>query len=113
MFNRTNSGLRSVIEGTFGIWKSKWRILDRKHPKYKLRKWVKIVTTTMAFYNFIRDSQHEVCGFSHWEPMKSYEQHGDEQHDEHVQYIPAGDRVMESIRDSITLEMARGTRLPH
>ena len=62
----------------------------------------------MASHNFIRDSQHEVCGSSHWEPMKSYEQHG-----EHVQYIPAGDRVMESIRDSITLEMARGTRLPH
>lgn len=45
--------------------------------------------------------------------MESYEQHGDEQHDEHVQYIPAGDRVMERTRDSITLKMARGTRLLH
>ncbi|RID80495.1 hypothetical protein BRARA_A03155 [Brassica rapa] len=67
----------------------------------------------MTLHNFIRDSQHEDCDFSHWEAMESYEQHGDEQHDEHVQYIPAGDRVMERTRDSITLEMARGTRLPH
>ncbi|KAG2270029.1 hypothetical protein Bca52824_064584 [Brassica carinata] len=87
--------------------------MDRKHPKYELKKWIKIVTATMALHNFIRDSQHEDIDFLHWEGVESYEQHGDEQHDEHVQYIPAGDRVMESIRDSITLEMARGTRLPH
>ena len=62
----------------------------------------------MASHNFIRDSQHEVCGFSHWEPMKSYEQHG-----EHVQYIPAGDRVMKGTREFIILQMARGTRLPY
>ena len=113
LFNCKHSSLRSIIERTFGVWKAKWRIMDRKHPKYELKKWIKIVTATMALHNFIRDSQHEDIDFLHWEGVESYEQHGDEQHDEHVQYIPAGDRVMESIRDSITLEMARGTRLPH
>ncbi|XP_010507440.1 PREDICTED: uncharacterized protein LOC104784067 [Camelina sativa] len=28
LFNRKHSGLRSVIERTFGVWKAKWRILD-------------------------------------------------------------------------------------
>ncbi|XP_033137037.1 putative nuclease HARBI1 isoform X1 [Brassica rapa] len=111
LFNRKHSGLRSVIERTFGIWKAKWRILDRKHPKYELNKWVKIVTATMALHNFIRDSNHEDCDFSHWERVEEYEHHGDE--DDHVAYVPAGDRVMEAMRDSITEEMARGRRLPY
>ncbi|KAG2293545.1 hypothetical protein Bca52824_040214 [Brassica carinata] len=72
------------------------------------KKCVTIVTATMALHNYSRDSHHEDSEFSHWEAMESYEQY-----DEHVQYIPAGDRVMERTRDSITLEMARGTRLPH
>ena len=111
LFNRKHSGLRSVIERTFGIWKAKWRILDRKHPKYELNKWVKIVTATIALHNFIRDSNHEDCDFTHWERVEEYEHHGDE--DDHVAYVPAGDRVMEAMRDSITEEMARGRRLPY
>jgi len=34
LFNRKHLDLRSVIDRTFGVWKAKWRILDRKHPKY-------------------------------------------------------------------------------
>lgn len=67
----------------------------------------------MALHNFIRNSHHKDCVFSHWEAMESYEQHCDEQHDEHVPYVPACDRVMEGMRDSITIEMATGTRLPY
>ncbi|XP_023637080.1 uncharacterized protein LOC111830109 [Capsella rubella] len=114
LFNRKHSGLRSIIERTFGVWKAKWRILDRKHPKYKLKKWIKIVTATMALHNFIRDSQEEDRDFVHWEVVESYEQHGDENYGhEHVPYVPTGDRVMEAMRDSITTEMAEGTRLPY
>ena len=78
LFNRKHSGLSAIIERTFGVWKAKWRILDRKHPKYELKKWVKIVTATMALHNYIRDSHHEDSEFSHWEAMESYERHGDE-----------------------------------
>ncbi|RID40777.1 hypothetical protein BRARA_J00798 [Brassica rapa] len=46
--------LQSVIEGKFGVWKAKLRILDRKHSKYDLVKWIKLVTTTMALHNFMR-----------------------------------------------------------
>ncbi|KAG2312392.1 hypothetical protein Bca52824_023949 [Brassica carinata] len=113
LFNRKHSGLRSIIERTFGVWKAKWRIMDRKHPKYELKKWIKIVTVTMALHNFIRDSQHEDIDFSHWETVESYEPHGDDQEQEHVPYIPAGDRVMESMHHCITMEMARGSRLPY
>ena len=69
------------------------------------------MTATMALHNFIRDSNHEDCDFAHWERVEEYEHHGDE--DDHVAYVPAGDRVMEAMRDSITEEMARGRRLPY
>ncbi|XP_048605867.1 uncharacterized protein LOC125583276 [Brassica napus] len=94
---------------------SKWRVLDHKHPKYDLTKWVKIMTATMALHNFIRDSNHEDCDFAHWKRVEEYEHRGDEvtENDDHVAYIPAGDRVMEAMRDSITEEMARGRRLPY
>ncbi|CAA7029835.1 unnamed protein product [Microthlaspi erraticum] len=112
LFNRKHSSLRSVIERTFGVWKAKWRILDRKHPKYELKKWIKIVSATMALHNFIRDSNMEDSDFTHWEMVEGYEEHGDQNH-AHVPYIPAGDRVMEAVRDRITTEMAQGTRLPY
>ena len=67
LFNRKHSGLRSVIERTFGVWKAKWRILDRKHPKYGLVKWIKLVTATMALHNFIRDSHREDQDFVQWQ----------------------------------------------
>ncbi|XP_010451529.1 PREDICTED: uncharacterized protein LOC104733663 [Camelina sativa] len=84
----------------------------RKHPKYELNKWIKIVTATMALHNFIKDSQEDDIDFLHWEVVESYEHHGDE-NDGHVPYIPAGDRMMEDVRDSITMEMAEGTTLPY
>ncbi|XP_048630292.1 putative nuclease HARBI1 [Brassica napus] len=66
LFNRKHSGLRSVIERTFGVCKAKWRILDR-HPKYGLVKWIKLVTVTMALYNFIRDSHRKDHDFVQWQ----------------------------------------------
>lgn len=64
----------------------------------------------MALHNFIRDSRWEDSDFTHREGVESYEPHGD---DHNVRYIPQGDRVMESVRHCITMEMARGTRLPY
>ncbi|XP_048611373.1 protein ANTAGONIST OF LIKE HETEROCHROMATIN PROTEIN 1-like [Brassica napus] len=77
LFNRKHSGLRTVIERTFGVWKAKWRILDRKHPKYGLTKWMKLVVATMALHNFIRDSHREDFDFVHWERIEEYHAHGD------------------------------------
>ena len=78
LFNRRPAGLKSIIERTFGVWKAKLRISDIKHPKYELKKWIKIVTTTMVLHDFIRDSQHEDINLLYWEGVESYEQHGDE-----------------------------------
>ena len=115
LFNRRHASLRSVIERTFGVWKAKWRILDRKHPKYDVIKWVKIVTATMALHNFIRDSSDEDRDFTYWETVNEYEHHGDQAVEEleHTPYLPSGDRAMEIRRDAITERIARGSRLPY
>ncbi|CAL9238835.1 unnamed protein product, partial [Arabidopsis halleri] len=121
LFNRKHSGLRSVIERTFGVWKAKWRILDRKHPKYGVTKWVKIVTATMALHNFIRESHRDDYDFVRWQRTEEYHTHGDEEEDddddddlgEHIPYEPTGDRAMEGVRDTITSELGRGHRLPY
>ncbi|XP_033141981.1 uncharacterized protein LOC103856887 [Brassica rapa] len=107
LFNRRHASLRSVIERTFGVWKAKWRILDRKHPKYDVIKWVKIVTATMALHNFIRDSSDEDRDFTYWETVNEYEHHGDQAVEEleHTPYLPSGDRAMEIRRDAITENM--------
>ncbi|OAP01735.1 hypothetical protein AXX17_AT3G25750 [Arabidopsis thaliana] len=128
LFNRKHSGLRSVIERTFGVWKAKWRILDRKHPKYGLTKWIKIVTATMALHNFIRDSHWEDHDFLQWQSIEEYhvddeeeeeeEEEGEEEEgegeeeEEHVAYEPTGDRAMEALRDNITNECNK-SRLPY
>ena len=67
----------------------------------------------MVLHDFIWDSQHEDINLLYWEGVESYEQHGDDQEQKHVPYIQAVDKVMEGMRDSITMEMARGTRLPY
>lgn len=95
LFNRKHSSLRLVIERTCGVWKAKWRTLDRKHPKYELKKWVKIVTATMALHNFIRDSNEEDYDFAHWERIESYGQQNDE-NEGHNPYLHVGDRMMEA-----------------
>ncbi|XP_009145098.1 putative nuclease HARBI1 [Brassica rapa] len=102
VFNRRHSSMRSVIERTFGVWKAKWRILDRRHPKYGLIKWIKLVTTTMALHNFIRDSHRQ----------DEDEENGDD-HDGNIPYEPTCDRAMEGLRDHITTELSRGYRLPY
>ncbi|XP_018435774.1 uncharacterized protein LOC108808072 [Raphanus sativus] len=125
VFNRRHSRLRSVIERTFGVWKAKWRILDRGHPKYGLVKWMKLVTATMALHNFIRDSHREDNDFVHWQTREEYHTHGDNEmedeeeeedgdgYDGHIPYNPIGDRAMEDLRDHITSELSRGYRLPY
>ncbi|XP_010456812.1 PREDICTED: uncharacterized protein LOC104738317 [Camelina sativa] len=118
LFNRRHSSLRSIIERTFGVWKAKWRILNRKHPKYELKKWIKIVTATMALHNFIRDSHYEDRDFAYWEVVDDYENHGDqaveneeEGNIEHTPYIPTGDRTMETLRDGNLDLLSQGGRV--
>jgi len=115
-----------VIERTFGVWKAKWRILDRKHPKYGLVKWIKLVTATMALHNFIRDSHREDHDFVQWQSDDDGEAEGeeadsdsDEEEDDddgggggHTVYEPTGDRAMEALRKNITDKYGRG-RLPY
>ncbi|XP_010474153.1 PREDICTED: uncharacterized protein LOC104753624 [Camelina sativa] len=98
------------------LFNPKWRILDRKHPKYEVKKWIKIVTATMTLHNFIRDSHYEDHDFAYWEGVDDYENHGDqaveneeEDNIEHTPYIPIG----ETLRDVITEKIGRGRQLPY
>ena len=89
------------------------RILDRKHPKYGITKWVKIVT--MMIHNFIRDSHREDYDCVRWQGTEEYHTHGDEEqndyddgHGEHIPYDPTSDIAMEGLCDTITSELSRG-----
>ncbi|EOA25283.1 hypothetical protein CARUB_v10018604mg [Capsella rubella] len=143
LLNRRHSGLRTVIERTFVVWKAKWRILDSKHPKYGMTKRIKIVTATMALHNFIRDSHRDDSDFVRSLRTEEYHSHGNDDEDDddgggasgsggagddddydedgdgggggggHVLYETINDRVMEGIRDTITSEMSRGRRLTY
>ena len=104
------------------FYKFKSRILDRRHPKYGLTKWIKLVTAIMALHNFIRNLHREDHDFLQWQNTEEYrvddddeeeeEEEEGEEEEEHVAYEPTGDRAMEALRDNITNECNRG-RLPY
>jgi hypothetical protein len=52
-FNYVHSSLRSAIEGTFGVWKNRWRIL-RQMPSYDIKDQMLIVVASAVLHNFIR-----------------------------------------------------------
>ncbi|XP_022868199.1 uncharacterized protein LOC111387833 [Olea europaea var. sylvestris] len=52
-FNFHHSSCRNVIERTFGVWKQRWKILDRM-PSYSFRAQTFVVVATMAVHNFLR-----------------------------------------------------------
>ncbi|XP_022849782.1 uncharacterized protein LOC111371844 [Olea europaea var. sylvestris] len=54
-FNFRHSSCRNVIERAFGVWKERWKILDRM-PSYPFRTQVAIVVATMGIHNFMRRS---------------------------------------------------------
>ncbi|XP_028057106.1 uncharacterized protein LOC114261098 [Camellia sinensis] len=54
LFNRAHTSLQSVIERTFGAWKSRWRFLHNM-PRFDFRTvLVPLVAASMALHNFIR-----------------------------------------------------------
>ena len=56
-FNYLHSSLCSVIERTFGVWKSKWKIL-RNMSAFCIRTQDRIIVATMVLRNFVR--AHEI-----------------------------------------------------
>ena len=106
----------------YTFYKFKSRILDSRHPKYGLTKWIKLVTAIMALHNFIKNLHRKDHDFLHWQNTEEYrvddndeeeeEEEEGEDEEEHVAYEPTGDRAMEALRDNITNECNRG-RLPY
>ena len=59
MFNEAHASLRSVVERTFGVWKSQWKFLHNM-PDYDFATvQVPLVGASMALHNFIR--RHELA----------------------------------------------------
>ncbi|XP_022859012.1 uncharacterized protein LOC111379810 [Olea europaea var. sylvestris] len=52
-FNFRHSSCRNVIERAFGVWKSRWKILDRM-PSYAFDVQTHVVIATMGIHNFLR-----------------------------------------------------------
>ncbi|XP_028790499.1 uncharacterized protein LOC114746446 [Neltuma alba] len=105
-FNYLHSSLRSTIERTFGVWKSKFAILGNM-PSYDFATQVQIVCATMAIHNFIRSTSISDPGFIQFEQEGSYAEEND---DDGVgsSHIPSSVdssshmvRLRDSIRDQI------------
>lgn len=104
-------------------------ILYSKHPNYDLTKWIKIITATIAFHNFIRDTHRKDSDFVHWQGTEDYHEHSNSEEYEdddsdsdddggsglsgYTPYEPTGDKVLENLRDNITIELGRGGCLPY
>ncbi|XP_022889031.1 uncharacterized protein LOC111404459 [Olea europaea var. sylvestris] len=52
-FNFRHSSCRNVIERAFGVWKSRWKILDRM-PSYVFDVQTHVVILTTAIHNFLQ-----------------------------------------------------------
>lgn len=52
-FNFRHSSCRNVIERAFGVWKVRWKILDRM-PSYNFKMQTAVVLATMGIHNFLR-----------------------------------------------------------
>ena len=63
MFNYRHASLRNVIERTFGVWKSRFRIL-RGIPRYPLEKQRNIVIACAVLHNFIKLFSSEEAVFN-------------------------------------------------
>ncbi|KAG7579002.1 Harbinger transposase-derived nuclease domain [Arabidopsis thaliana x Arabidopsis arenosa] len=119
-FNKSHSSLRSVVERSFGVWKTKWKIIG--DPKYDLRTMCKIVVATMTLHNFIRDSNRadeDFCEFERNEDFVVESVHLDSDLDADIEpiqvdphavlqnhrYDPTGDAYMLGIRNDIAEQL--------
>ncbi|XP_028798545.1 uncharacterized protein LOC114753995 [Neltuma alba] len=106
-FNYLHSSLRSTIERTFGVWKSKFAILGNM-PSYDFPTQVQIVCATMAIHNFIRSTSISDPGFIQFEQEGSYAEENNDDDGVGSSHIPSSiessshmARLRDSIRDQI------------
>lgn len=107
-FNHLHSSIRNVVERSFGVWKTKWRVLNKK-PSYPMEKQKMIVAATMCLHNFIRENHTQDKHFLKCDRNPDYEPTIPSRYRKH--YIPqtAGDtsnserddRTMDKFRDDI------------
>ncbi|XP_028764534.1 uncharacterized protein LOC114762832 [Neltuma alba] len=109
VFNYYHSSLRCTIERTFGVWKNKFRILE-KMPSYKYKTQVQVVCATMAIHNFLRRNSETDKDFIEAQSEGTIdEDNHDEAGETSSSNLPRSrqmNHVRDTIRDQIVLSMA-------
>ena len=83
-FNYLHSSLHSIIEGTFGVWKKKRKIL-KNMPPFHIRIQGHIIVATMVLHNFIR--AHENNDVEHSKSAKGTSRHSERGHYDAVTHM--------------------------
>ncbi|XP_028104982.1 uncharacterized protein LOC114303999 [Camellia sinensis] len=68
LFNEAYASLRSMVERTFGVWKSRWKFLNDMLDYDFATVQVPLVGASMALHNFIR--KHEIVANAHNEYVR-------------------------------------------
>ncbi|XP_022858663.1 uncharacterized protein LOC111379508 [Olea europaea var. sylvestris] len=71
-FNFHHSSCGNIIERAFGVWKQRWKILDRM-PSYSYRAQIGVVVAAMGVYNFLRRNGQLDEGFRRAEEVDDEE----------------------------------------
>ncbi|KAL2481136.1 Uncharacterized protein Adt_34102 [Abeliophyllum distichum] len=75
-FNKTYSSCRNIIERTFGVWKSRFHILE-KMTRYKFETQADIVIATMVVHNYLRNVDYVDYAFTRVANVRHCDEQGD------------------------------------
>lgn len=103
MFNQAHSTLRSVIERTFKVWKSRWNLLESM-PSFSFDIQVAIRVASMAICNYIRRTIEDLE--YDW---YVYQENQNGSQVQHATITPNG-KEMDELQDQLAPEIAAGIR---
>ena len=114
IFNFLHSSIRNIVERTFGVWKMKWRILN-KMPSYPMEKQKMIVAATMCLHNFIRENHALDEDFRKCEQgpyyvptiPQRYQRYAPSQNASDTSTTRANDRNMDMFRDELARALSQ------
>jgi hypothetical protein len=70
-FNWAHSSLRSCIEGSFGVLKKRWKILN-KMPQFSVKTQIDVIIAAFALHNYIRINSQDDAMFTILEKHPNY-----------------------------------------
>ena len=105
-FNYLHSSLRLIIKRTFGVWKSRRKIL-RSMSAFHIHTQEHIIVATMVLHNFIRAHENSDLQFGYF-TRGTYESSEGGHYDEMAHVIFSLDKLeMKLVRNNITASIFR------